>query len=99
MAEYVAISKQVARWIITLAKRLVDDGLGVNWDPTGRELPELEPGGLLDLVNLEEHELFDWTNALVNLARTVAGILAQLIEDDAHNDVPRILVFDPNDEI
>jgi hypothetical protein len=99
MAEYISISKSVALWLITLSKRLVDAGLGTDWDPAGRELPELEPGGLLDLVNLEEHELFDWTNALVNLARTVAGILTQLLQDDAENDIPRILIFDPEDEI
>jgi len=100
MSEYVRISKVAATWLLQQSRNLVSAGLGTNWDPTATELPELQPGGLIDLVNMEEHELFDWSNAMLDLIRTLGGILARLIveQDDGENVPPiRMLDFGPEE--
>jgi hypothetical protein len=100
MSEYVQISKTVAIWLVKYGRNLVEAGLGTTWDPNSRELPELEPGGLIDQLNLEEYDLYHWTNSLMNLAKTVAGILAQILKEDAENNPPiRLLDINPDNEI
>jgi len=100
MAEYVQISKTVAIWLVKYGRNLVEAGLGTTWNPESGELPELEPGGLIDQLNLEEYDLYHWTNSLMNLAKTIAGILAQILKEDAENNPPiRLLDINPDNEI
>lgn len=96
----IGISKIVAQWLVQYGKNLVEAGIGTDWDPLDDQLPELVPGGLVDQVNMEEHELFDWVNSMLNLAKTVAGILAKILQEDAENVPPiDVLLIGGDNEI
>lgn len=79
----VRISRSVAVWLITYAKRIVDNGLGTDWDPYSPEhMIESEAFGFIEAVDPADVPLWDFINAAINLARTLAGILANAVLED-----------------
>lgn len=94
------ISLTTARWLLRLSTRLVSVGLGSEWRP-GDNPYEIEGPGMLDELPLENSDLWIWANALVNLARTVAGILNDGLNDNEITAAAAILssLSDSDDRI
>lgn len=80
----VNMSLTTARWVIGLATTLVRQGLGRDWTPVNPN-SGLQPIGPA-MVDSIEGPLGDkernWINALLILAKTIAGILAYQVEPD-----------------
>ncbi|AXH74984.1 MAG: hypothetical protein [Cressdnaviricota sp.] len=83
MADTIKITKTCAIWLINYCKQIVDDGYGTNYNPHN-PIQALEPyaAGFIDQIPMEDGELWRYMNAAINLARTLAGILAKAIADD-----------------
>lgn len=79
MTNHVKISLVAARWLISYAKQLVDDGFGVNYDPL-HPMDSLEDSirpGFIDEIPMENGQLWRYMNAVIAFARTVSAILAR----------------------
>jgi len=83
MADTIRITKTCAVWLISFAKQLVNDGYGVNYDPFNpiQGLEPLSPG-FIEQIPMEDGELWRFVNAMLNFARTVAGILANSLNNE-----------------
>nr|UOF80152.1 hypothetical protein [Cressdnaviricota sp.] len=96
--EFVRISKRVARWLIDYAKQLIDDGYGINYNPFLATDYQSDRPGFIDEIPMENGELWRYMNAVINYARTVAGILAQQLDPVTDPDLG-LLDFDEHKEI
>lgn len=77
------ISKTVAHWLVGLCTKLVQDGTGRNWIPLNQDstIEESEHQFFDDITDqVESPQIREWLNALLIVAKTVAGILAYQID-------------------
>jgi len=80
--DVVKISRACARWLIDYGRQLVNDGYGTDYDPFN-PVADLEPEGtgFIDDIPMENGEMWRYMNALINFARTVAGVLARQMNE------------------
>jgi len=76
------ISKTAAHWLIQFATKIVSTGLGRNWSPTDPMAANQVIGD--PFIDEMEGPLQDghrqWINAMMILAKAIAGILAYQID-------------------
>lgn len=76
----IRISASVARWMVAIARQLVSEAYGINWEPSSSmRIPDFheEGVGFLDEIPHENHPLFFWADALVRFARVMGAIAAR----------------------
>jgi len=88
MTNHVKISVVAARWLISYAKQLVDDGFGVDYDPLdpSNSLDNSIRPGFLDDIPMENGQLWRYMNAVIAFARTVSAILARNMVNPTPDD-------------
>lgn len=88
MTNHVKISLVAARWLISYAKQLVDDGFGVDYDPLNpvASLEDSMRPGFIDEIPMENGQLWRYMNAVIAFARTVSAILARNMASPDHDN-------------
>ena len=86
----IEITRTFARWIVEHGRRLVSDGLGVNWPPE-EVLPLENDDGLNDYPGfLDELDpgsnTWQWANLLIHFARAVTAVAMNALAQDQEND-------------
>lgn len=90
----VRISLSVARWIVELGRRLVQEAYARPWDPRHPEIrwevpPELGPNhGFLERLEVEDPRVEEWLHQVIQFIRTMAAIVAHGIDEDEENISP-----------
>lgn len=79
----VNISVTTARWMLETALRIFREGFNSRWHPSNPLSilePEMEPGGFMDEIPLENSQMYAWASAMMTLCRALAGILYHALE-------------------
>jgi len=102
----VRISVSVARWLVELGRRLVQEAYARPWDPRHPMIrwdipPELGPNhGFLESLETTDPRVVEWLHQTVQFIRTVAAVVAHAIDEDMENISPLTsLLGDEEDSI
>lgn len=81
----IGITRGVATWLLSVVTRLVNEGLGTNWEPEDTLFVDMtnadETLALINNISPTETSTFVWAHEMLRVLRVVGAILSHELND------------------